>query len=426
MKCPVSDLRTGFDPLDLAQQEDRYQLWAYAREQEPVFYSEPFDVWFITRWADVEAAQKDHAHFSTEPVFFPSKPWPQPVREVLDRGYSWHYFLSNNDPPEHTPLKKAVSKAFTRTQTRSLEARIEEIAAELVDSFAASGRVDVGAALAYSFPAYVVLEIIGFPREDMERLKGWGDDWLTLFSDSADVETLVTAAEGFVSFQNYVLDHLRERQREPREDLLSHLLEELHRDPAVNLGLEDIVNVPINIMSAGHETGTLLMLGILSQLLADRELLARVEDHRELIPDLVEEALRYEPPVHGIFRVTKASVEVAGTTIPAGARVLLCYGSANHDPEVFAEPERFDPDRADVGNHFGFGKGTHFCPGAPIARLEQRVALEALFDRCPNLRLADDQEPRRFIHFWLRGYRELWLEWDPDAAALPPAGGGGR
>jgi len=415
MKCPVGSLRTEFDPLDPAQQENRYEVWAYARAEEPVFYSEKYDVWFITRWEDVDAAQKDHEHFSTEPVFYPSKPWPEPVREVLDQGYSWHYLLSNNDPPEHTPLKKAVSKAFTRTQTRALEERIEAIAAELVDGFAADGRTDIGASLAYAFPAYVVLEIIGFPREDMEKLKGWGDDWLTLFSDIDDLDTLIAAAEGYVSFQRYVLEHLREREREPREDLLTHLIEELHADPDVNLGLEDIVNVPINIMTAGHATGTLLMLHILSELLADPELLQRVRADRELVPKVVEEALRYEPSVHGIFRVTKKETEVAGTTIPAGARVLLCYGSANHDPEVFADPERFDPDRDDVGRHFGFGKGTHFCPGAPIARLEQRVALETLLDRCPNLRLAPGQERRRIVHFWLRGYQELWLEWDAPA-----------
>lgn len=419
MKCPVGDLRTKFDPLDPGQQEERYDLWAYARAEEPVFYSEPFDVWFITRWADVDAAQKDHAHFSTEPVFYPSKPWPRAVRDVLDRGYSWHYLLSNNDPPEHTPLKKAVSQAFTRTQTRALETRIEEIAAELVDGFRAEGRTDIGSSLAYRFPAYVVLEIIGFPREDMEQLKRWGDDWLTLFSDVDDEERLVAAAEGYVAFQNYVLEHLRDREREPREDLLSNLIDELHRDPDVNLGIEDIVNVPINIMTAGHETGTLLMLGTLSQVLADRELLARLRADRDLVPKAIEEALRYEPPVHGIFRVTKEEVVVAGQTIPAGARVLLCYGSANHDPEVFREPETFDLDRDDVGRHFGFGKGTHFCPGAPIARLEQRVALETLLDRCPNLRLAAGREPRRMVHFWLRGYTELWLEWDAEV----PVGG---
>ncbi len=421
MKCPVGELGTGFDPLDQGQQENRYDIWAYARSEEPVFYSEKFDVWFITRWDDVDQAQKDHAHFSTEPVFYPSKPWPDPVRSILDTGYSWHYLLSNNDPPEHTPLKKAVSKAFTRTQTRGLERRIEEIAADLVDSFAEDGRVDIGARLAYAFPAYVVLEIIGFPADDMEKLKAWGDDWLTLFSDVEDLDTLERAAEGYVAFQNYVLDHLREREREPREDLLSHLIEELHHDPDVSLGIEDIVNVPINIMTAGHATGTLLMLGILSQLLADRDLFDRASADHEVIPQIVEEALRFEPPVHGIFRVTKEEVVVAGQTIPAGARVLLCYGSANHDPDVFEDPERFNPFRDDVSRHFGFGKGTHFCPGAPIARLEQRVAVETLLDRCPNLRLATDQDPGRIVHFWLRGYQELWLEWD---VKVPASSGG--
>jgi cytochrome P450 len=413
--CPVTGLGERFDPLDPEQDDLRYDLWAEARAQEPVFHSPKYDVWFITRWADVDAALKDHAHFSTESVFFPSTPWPEPVQAILDRGYSWHYLLSNNDPPEHTPLKKAVSKAFTRSQTQALEHRIVEIANDLIDGFVDEGRADIGARLAYAFPAYVVLEIIGFPREDMEQLKAWGDDWLTLFSDSADVETLCSAAEGFVAFQNYVLEHFRERERSPRPDLLSHLLRELHEDPDVNLAVEDIVNVPINIMTAGHETGTLLMLGTLSEVLSDAALTKRLATDPSAIPLAVEEALRFEPPVHGIFRTTKAEVQVAGQTIPAGARVLLAYGAANHDPEVFASPEAYDIDRADVSAHLGFGKGTHFCPGAPIARLEQRIALEALFRRCPNLRLAADQEPRRLHHFWLRGFTELWVEWDVKA-----------
>jgi cytochrome P450 len=411
--CPFGHLGSVYDPMDPSQDDSRYALWAQARETEPVFYSEAYDVWFITRWADVDRAMRDHAHFSTEPVFFPSQPWPQPVREVLDGGYSWKYFLSNNDPPEHTPLKRAVSKAFTRSQTRALETRIAQIAEELIDGFAGDGVADIGAELAYAFPAYVVLEIIGFPREDMEQLKRWGDDWLTLFSDSADVDTLVEAAHGFVAFQNYVLEKFRERDRAPREDLLTNLLRELRDDPEADLAVEDIVNVPINIMTAGHETGTLLMLGTLAELLGDPQLADRVRADPSLIPAAVEESLRYEPPVHGIFRTVRREVEIAGTTIPAGARALLVYGAANHDPEVFREPERYDIDRSDVGRHFGFGKGTHFCPGAPIARVEQRIALEALFRRLPGLRLAAGREPGRLRHFWLRGFTELWVEWDP-------------
>jgi cytochrome P450 len=410
----MPDIGLRFDPLDPGQAEIRYEFWAQAREQEPVFYSPQYDVWFVTRYADIEAAMKDHEHFSTSSVFAPARPWPDEVSAILDKGYPWHYFLSNNDPPEHTPLKRAVSKAFSRSQTRAMEERVRAIAGELIDGFAGDGEADLGERLAWPFPALVVVEILGFPRADMEQLKKWGDDWVTLFSDAGDTETMVAAAKNFVTFQNYVLEHFRDRAANPREDLLSHLIRELRDDPDSTLELEDIVNVPINIMTAGHATGTLLFLEEMTELLRHPELMAEVRADPGRIPALVEEALRFEPPVHGIFRTTKAAVEVAGVTIPAQARVLLCYASGNHDPHRFADPETFNIHRTDGGGHLGFGKGTHFCPGAPFARLEQRAALELLLERCPNLRPLPGREPERVAHFWLRGYQSLWVQWDCD------------
>ncbi|MBS1880126.1 MAG: cytochrome P450 [Actinobacteria bacterium] len=411
------DIGIRFDPMDPGQAEVRYEFWAEAREHQPVFYSEKYDVWFVTRSDDIEAAMKDTQRFTNGSVFDPAKPWPPEVQAVLDRGYPWRYFLGNNDPPEHTPLKRAVSKAFSRSQTRAMEARVREIANGLIDGFVDEGMVDIGERLAWPFPALVVVDVLGFPQEDVEQLKQWGDDWVSLFSDSLSTEELVAAAEQFVAFQNYVLDAFREREREPREDLLSHLIRELHDDPELNLGLEEIVNVPINIMTAGHATGTLLMLEELTELLGDPELMREVRSDPENIPALVEESLRYEAPVHGLFRTTKAEVEMGGVTIPEGAHVLLCYASANHDPCRFHDPEKFDIHRADVDKHLGFGKGTHYCPGAQIARLEQGIAIELMLERCPNLRLVPDRPPERLQHFWLRGYQSLWVRWDPATAA---------
>lgn len=408
----MDDLGLRFDPLDPSQAEVRYAFWAEARERQSVFYSPKYDVWFVTRYEDVSSVMRDHAHFSTRSVFAPARKWPASVRAILGEGYSWHYFLSNNDPPEHTPLKKAVSQAFSRSQTRALEERVREIASELIEGFADDGEADLAARVGYPFPALVVVEILGFPREDMEQLKHWGDSWVRLFSDSADEGALQVAARDFVDFQRYVVAQFRDREREPRGDLLSHLVRELHDDPEINLRIEDIVNVPINLMTAGHATGTLLFLEEMTELLRDPELTARIQADDARIADLVEEALRFEPPVHGIFRTTVAEVEVAGTAIPADARVLVCYGSANHDPDRFVHPDVFDIDRPDVKDHFGFGKGTHFCPGAPIARLEQNVMIEMLLARLPNLRFHPDRPPVRLEHFWLRGYQSLWAQWD--------------
>ncbi len=411
----AESLGLRFDPLDNSQAEVRWEFWDEARRTAPVFHNPKYDVWFVTRYEDCDRVQRDHKHFSTSSVFAPARPWPPTVQAILDEGHSWKYFLSNNDPPEHTPLKRAVAKAFSRSETREAEERVRGIASRLIDGIVDQGEAELAEAIAYPFPALVVMEILGFPREDVEQLKAWGDAWLTLFSDTDDVAVLEQAARDFIAFQNYMLDHFRARQENPTDDLMSHLVQQLAAEKT-GLTIEDIVNVPINLMTAGHATGTLLMLEEVTELLKDPELMADVRANPEKIPKLVEEALRYEPPVHGIFRTTLSEVEVAGVTIPEGARVLICYGSANHDPAKFKCPAHFDIDRDDVDAHLGFGKGTHFCPGAWFARMEQRVVLELLLERCPNLRFHPDHEQERLEHFWLRGYQKLWVQWDtPDA-----------
>jgi cytochrome P450 len=407
----TGDLGELLDPLSPRQIADPYPLYRRIREEQPVVHNPKYDVWFVTRHEDCVRALRDHESFSTRTVFFPAKPWPPEVQAELDRGYSWYYLLSNNDPPDHTPLRRAVQTAFTNRQTAALERRVRELAEELVDEFARDGHCELYSQFAYRFPALVIVEVLGVPREDMEQLKQWGDDWLALFSDSASTAELVEAAKGFVAFQNYFKDAFERREREPRDDLLTGILQAL-KNERVRLGIEDIVNVPINIMTAGHETGTLLMLSTMRFLLTHPEQLAQVKADPSLIPAAVEEGLRMEPAVHGIFRTTLRDVEVAGTVIPEGSRVLLVYGSANHDGRVFSDPERYDLHRDDVGEHLGFGRGTHFCVGAPLARLEQKVAFETLLGRLPNLRLSPGREPEPLVHFWLRGPRSLHLEWD--------------
>ena len=409
--APGGGFGSLMDPLSPQQIDNPYPLYRQVRSQEPVVFNPTYNVWFITRHEDCVRALRDHETFSTRTVFFPAKPWPPEVQAELDKGYSWYYLLSNNDPPDHTPLRRAVQTAFTNRQTAALERRVREIAEGLVDEFAADGRGELYSQFAYRFPALVIVEVLGVPVADMEQLKQWGDDWLALFSDSAATDELVEAAKGFVAFQNYFKDAFEERERSPRDDLLTGILQAL-KNERVNLGIEDIVNVPINIMTAGHETGTLLMLSTMRFLLANPEQMEEVKADPSLIPAAVEEGLRMEPAVHGIFRTTLRDTVVAGTEIPAGSRVLLVYGSANHDERCFAEPERYDIHRRDVGEHLGFGKGTHFCVGAPLARLEQKVAFETLLSRLPNLRLGEPP-PEPLVHFWLRGPRSLHLEWDP-------------
>lgn len=408
----------SFDPLSHSQAASPWRLYKEIRDSEPIFHSEKYDVWFITRHDLVLQALRDHAHFSTRSVFLPARPWVPEVQAELDKGYSQHYLLSNNDPPEHTPLRKAVQRAFTRTQTAAMEGIVEEVANTLIDAFADDGHAEIVEQFAYPFPAMVVARVLGLPVEDVPQLKRWGDDWLALFGDEPDTAKLVEHARGFVAFQKYFEAAFEERRANPRDDLLTDLVQQLcdgtpMPDSGRPLEVRDIVNIPINIMSAGHETGTLLLTSGLEILLSrEPEWYERLREDPSLIPAFIEEVLRMESPVHGIFRTTTGDAQVGDVTIPDGSRVLLLYGSANHDERRFEHAERFDPHRRDVGEHLGFGKWTHFCPGSPLARLEQHKAYELLLTRLPNLRVAPEKDRERMMHFWLRGYSALHLEWD--------------
>ena len=411
-----SELGDLIDPLSPEQLENPYPLYQRIRSEEPVVYNAKHDVWFVTRHVDCLQALRDHDSFSTRTVFFPSSPWPPEVQAELDKGYSWYYLLSNNDPPDHGPLRRAVQTAFTNRESAGLERGARVIANELVDQFAADGQCELFEQFAFRFPALVIVSVLGVPREDMEQLNKWGDDWLMLFSDSTPTEQLVEAAKGYVAFQNYFKQAFEAREREPRDDLLTGILQALKTEKT-GLTIDDIVNVPINLMTAGHATGALLMLATMRFLQQNPDQLEAVKADMSLIPNAVEESLRLEPSVHGIFRTTLREVEIAGTTIPKDSRVLLVYGSANHDETAFVNAESFDLFRPDVAGHLGFGKGTHFCPGASLARLEQQVAFETLLGRLPNLRMQQGVEEVRFVHFWLRGMQTLHLEWD--LPALP-------
>ena len=206
-----SELGDLIDPLSPSQLENPYPLYQRIRSEEPVVYNAKHDVWFVTRHADCMQALRDHDSFSTRTVFFPSSPWPPEVQAELDKGYSWYYLLSNNDPPDHTPLRRAVQTAFTNRQTAALERQARATANELVDAFADDGKCELFGQFAFRFPALVIVEVLGVPRADMEQLKRWGDDWLMLFSDSAPTEQLVEAAKGYVAFQNYFKRAFEER-----------------------------------------------------------------------------------------------------------------------------------------------------------------------------------------------------------------------
>ena len=400
----------AFDPTSAEQREDPFTVLAQARQEEPVFYAPDLRLWVVTRHDDVLTVLKDHKTFSSVGALTSATAErPPEVTEILAQGHPEMPYIIEVDPPLHNRIRGLVARAFTPRRIEALEPRIEEIAAGLIDGFAALGSVDVVEAFAWPLPLRVLGELFGFPEDDLERIHHWGTDWLLLQQDRP-AEELVEHARGLVELQDYCVAAVEERSRRPTDDLLGALV--AANDSAADpLSVVEIAGLPLDLMVAGHVTVTRAIGSTLARLFVEPELRGHLLDP-SLAPKAIEEILRLESPAQGLFRVTTREVELGGATIPGGARVMAHFASANRDECVFAEPDDYCPERGDIGKHLAFGKGIHFCIGAPLGRLELRVALPMLLRRLSGLRPGKGVAVREPV-FFARGFASLPVAWDP-------------
>ena len=383
-------------------------MLALAREEQPVFYSPEFDLWVVTRYDDVLAVLKDHDTYSSAGALKSSpEAFPPEVEEVLATGWPAMPYIIEIDPPLHDRIRGLVTKAFTPKRIAELEPRIQAIASELVDELAPLGRADVIESIAWPLPLRVLGELLGFPRDDLARLHEWGTDWL-LLQQPGSLERRVEHARGLVELQRYMVAALEDRAREPRDDLLGALMAARAEsdDP---LPLDAVAGLPLDLVVAGHVTVTRAIGSALALVFEHPQLRDHLLDP-ELAPLAIEEILRLESPAQGLFRVTTRPTQIGGVELPHGARVMAHFGSANRDRCVFAGADRVEPGREGLGKHLAFGKGIHFCIGAPLARLELRIVLPLLLERLPGLRPAG--ELAREPVFFARGFQRLVVEWD--------------
>lgn len=399
-----------FDPTLPEQRENPFDVLELARREQPVFYAEKFGLWVVTRHDDVLAVLKDHKSFSSEGALKSSAgAYPPAVREVLAEGFPEMPYIIEVDPPVHDRIRGLITKAFTPRRVAELAPRIEEIARELIDSFAADGEGDIIERFAWPLPLRVLGELFGVPREDLEQLHHWGQDWL-LVQQELPVERRVEHARGLVQMQRYFVELVEARIEQPTDDLVGALVSGKDEiDPP--LSVIEIAGLPLDLMVAGHVTVTRAIGSTLNRMFAHPPLREHLLDPA-IAPKAIEEILRLEAPAQGLFRIAARDVEVGGVTLPRGARVMAHFASANRDHCVFAQPDDYEPQRADIGKHLAFGKGIHFCIGAPLARLELGVALPMLLERLPGLRPGAEPGEREEI-FFARGFRRLPVLWDP-------------
>jgi len=399
-----------YNPVVPPLRDAPFSFFAEARRTMPVFYSEMFQAFVVTRHSDVQAVLRDSARFSSRDQLKGAS-FPDEVVEVLKTGVPDAASIVDNDPPDHTRFRALLQKALPPRRFNERESFIREVANRLVDGLLSEGRADIIARFAYPLPALVIAEVLGIPHADIGNFKRWSDDWIGLLSEPS-TEKRVGHARGMVEFRRYLADIIEDRKTSPRDDMLTDVVQ-------ANLKAEspatqpEMVSLVLQTLFAGHETTTGLIAGAVLHLLQDPEALRAVHEDPRLVAAAVEEAARMESPIWAMYRATTEDVELSGVRIPKGSRIQVVFLSASRDERRYPDPDRFDLRRAAPEDHLAYGKGIHFCMGAPLARLEGRVALEVLTARLRGVRLVADQSFARLPSVTVRRLERLYVEWDP-------------
>ena len=402
-----------FDLGNSATNANPFPEFARLRAEDPIHWSPAMKAWIVTRHADVKQVALNNQQISADrltPFFKTNSEYQRGSIQSLVR-YLNHWMVFR-DPPDHTRLRRLFNKAFTPTAVENLRPNIEGIVAQLIDGMEAKARrgetVDFIADFAYPLPASVIMDLLGVPRADLDRVKLWSDD-IALFIGTAQVagNKYLRAEEGARLMAGYFRGLVEARTASPTGDMLSQLV--LARDEMDALTTDEVIGTAILLLFAGHETTTNLIGNGFLYSMKHRDQWERLVADPALAASAVEEYLRYDGPSGAFARVAAADLEMAGKTIREGQRVFAFVNSANRDPDAFDDPERFDIGRPQNA-HMTFGYGIHFCLGAPLARLESRIAALRLAERLPGIRLAGG-EPEWHDSLILRGVKSLpiWL-----------------
>jgi cytochrome P450 len=339
-----------------------FPWYAQMRRESPVFYYADYQAWMVFRYEDVKRVSSDWQTFSSK---IPHPP------EQTDLTQS----LAQTDPPKHQLLRSLVAKVFTSRRVEELTPRITQITHELIDQVAGQPSFDFIHDLAIPLPTIVIAEILGIPVEDRTAFKQWSD---------GIVLSLEPNPESIKSMADYFRQLLEQRRQHPGTDLISGLI--AAHESGNTLTAQELVDFCMLLLLAGNETTTNLLGNAILCFNDYPETWERLKQKPEQLPIAIEEVLRYRSPLQGMDRFTTVETQLGGQTIPAGQLVLAWIGSANRDETQFDRPDEFVIDR-DPNLHLAFGNGIHFCLGAPLARLEGKIALGAVLERLPNLRI---------------------------------------
>lgn len=406
--CPYHQTKEVFKPFDLT---NPFPFYKQAREEQPVFFSEELGYYVVTRYEDIKAVFSNWKVYTSENAQSPFRPIAPKAKQLMEaQGMIGLSGLSGRVPPDHTRIRRIVSMAFNLSRFKKLEPRIRLLAIDMIGRFEQDGHAELVRQLAYDLPALVIFMLLGVPNEDVQQVKSWAESRLLMtWGDLTEEEQLVHA-QNMVNYWNYCQQLVALRKENPTDDLpgdLVRLQAEGH-----DISDREIAAICYSQLFAGHETTTSLIGNGIRELLLHRESWEALCANPALIPNAIEEVLRYSPSIVSWRRKALEDGEIGGVHVPAGADILLIMGSGNRDENRFEHGESFDIERPNAKEHLSFGYGIHFCLGSPLAKLESKIVLEELTRLLPDLRIKPDQQFRFAPNTSFRAPVAVEVEWN--------------
>ncbi|MFD5424862.1 cytochrome P450 [Streptomyces sp. NPDC127084] len=405
--APSGPAASRFAPWSAAFAADPYPAYAELRAAGRVHWFEPTRQWLVPHYADVSALLRDrrlgrtYLHRFTHEEFGRVAPPAahEPFHTLNDHG------LLDLEAPDHTRIRRLVTKAFTPRTVQALEPTVRRLSAELVGRLVKDGGGDLLAEVAEPLPVAVIAEMLGVPEADRVLLRPWSADICGMYELNPTDETAARAVRASVEFSEYLRGLIAERRKAPGDDLISALIAAYEEGD--RLSEQEMVSTCVLLLNAGHEATVNTTANGWWTLFRHPEQLAGLRADHSQLPTAVEELMRFDTPLQLFERWVLDDVEIDGTTIPRGSELALLFGSANRDPARFERPDELDLARPD-NPHISFGAGIHYCLGAPLARIELAASFGELLREAPGMRLA--AEPEWKPGFVIRGVRELLVE----------------
>ncbi len=405
MSTDTLELKGGETRLDPAIRNDPFPFYRALRKEDPVYYDPGLDLYLVTRYEDAVTVLRDDVTFSLEHGYQDryANGFIDEFAAIMERDGGGFIRDLAIDPPAHTRLRKLTEKAFTAHRVKDLEGRIRQIVIDLIEPVAergfGDGRLDIGAPLT----AHIICEQLGFDWDEVGAAKVdiWTKAVLDQIGRMQTREDMLENAKVMCELQNFIARHIDARTKEPREDMISDLVHAtLADDENPRLSRYEQISTVRGFLIAGNDTTATAITNLLLVLATEPELAeklyAQVDDER-VMTRFVEEMLRLEPPVHGLFRTAMVDTVLGGTKVPAGSQLCVLYASANDDDSKFPDPRRLDIERPNVGANLTFGSGIHKCVGIALARMEIKVAAQEIIRRLKDIRLAVPAEELTYL-----------------------------